>query len=380
MTTYRKSALKEMPRCTPFCKYGHCSLVREEWFARALSLERKRTERSRKPFVLALMSLEGVEALNGNNESYVHQVLSAVASFKRETDITGWYREGAVLGTIFTELGTSQLPSVSVASIAAKIGSALEKFVGQEKNVRIDVSYHIFPEDWTETKPSGRIDSKLYPDLQNRDNLGWLQSAGKRIIDITLSSLALLFLFPLFLLIAAAVKLSSKGPVLFRQERVGQFGRRFSFLKFRSMHTCNKSTIHEQYVRELISGNLGVPDNGVFKIQNDPRVTPVGRFLRKASLDELPQFWNVLIGDMSLVGPRPPLPYEVEVYDIWHRRRVLEAKPGITGLWQVTGRSRTCFDDMVRLDLRYTQLSSLWVDLKILLRTPRAVVAGDGAY
>jgi lipopolysaccharide/colanic/teichoic acid biosynthesis glycosyltransferase len=146
------------------------------------------------------------------------------------------------------------------------------------------------------------------------------------------------------------------------------------------MRISSESTIHEQYVRKLISGDRGVPDNGVFKIQNDPRVTRVGRFLRKASLDELPQFWNVLIGEMSLVGPRPPLPYEVEVYDIWHRRRVLEAKPGITGLWQVTGRSRTCFDDMVRLDLHYTQSSSLWVDLKILLQTPRAVLAGDGAY
>jgi lipopolysaccharide/colanic/teichoic acid biosynthesis glycosyltransferase len=143
---------------------------------------------------------------------------------------------------------------------------------------------------------------------------------------------------------------------------------------------CNESKIHEQYVRKLISGALGVPENGVFKIQNDPRVTAVGHFLRKTSFDELPQFWNVLIGEMSLVGPRPPLPYEVEVYALWHRRRLLEARPGITGLWQVTGRSRTCFDDMVRLDLHYTQSSSLWLDLKILVQTPRAILAGDGAY
>ncbi|MGC2193845.1 MAG: sugar transferase [Terriglobales bacterium] len=200
------------------------------------------------------------------------------------------------------------------------------------------------------------------------------------MVDIVLSSLALLVLLPLFLVIAVAVRLSSQGPVLFRQERVGQFGKRFRFLKFRSMQSCSESALHEQYVRKLISGSLGVPENGIFKIQNDPRVTSVGRILRKTSLDELPQFWNVLIGEMSLVGPRPPLPYEVEAYDIWHRRRVLEAKPGITGLWQVTGRSRTCFDDMVRLDLRYTQSSSLWLDLKILLQTPRAVLAGDGAY
>jgi len=184
----------------------------------------------------------------------------------------------------------------------------------------------------------------------------------------------------LFLLIATAIKLGSKGPVLFRQERIGHLGRPFMFLKFRSMGVSTESTIHREFVRKLINGNLDVPQNGIFKIQNDPRVTRVGRILRKTSLDELPQFWNVLIGEMSLVGPRPPLPYEVEVYDIWHRRRVLEAKPGITGLWQVTGRSRTCFNDMVRLDLHYTQSSSLWLDLKILLQTPQAVLDGDGAY
>jgi lipopolysaccharide/colanic/teichoic acid biosynthesis glycosyltransferase len=375
-----KYDLQATARCTPACNYGHCRLVTEEWFSRALSLERKRTERSRKPFILVLMNLEGLEALNGNKDGYVHRVVSALASFTRETDITGWYRNGSVLGTIFTELGACQLPSVSVASIAAKLGSALEMHVGQGTGVTISVSYHVFPEDWKETKPGGRIDTKLYPDIATQVQKGWLGSTGKRMVDIVLSSFALLGLLPLFCLIALAVKLSSKGPVLFRQERVGQLGRRFMFLKFRSMRLCTESTIHEQYVRKLISGKLGVPENGIFKIQNDPRVTSVGRFLRKTSLDELPQFWNVLIGDMSVVGPRPPLPYEVEVYDIWHRRRVLEAKPGITGLWQVTGRSRTCFDDMVRLDLHYTQSSSPWLDLKILLQTPRAVLAGDGAY
>ena len=118
----------------------------------------------------------------------------------------------------------------------------------------------------------------------------------------------------------------------------------------------------------------------VYKLTNDPRVTAVGRFLRKTSLDEFPQFWNVLCGEMSLVGPRPPVRYEFEMYDYWHRRRVLELKPGVTGLWQVNGRSRTCFDDMVRLDLRYSQTWSLWLDLKILLATPLAVVAGNGAH
>jgi lipopolysaccharide/colanic/teichoic acid biosynthesis glycosyltransferase len=117
----------------------------------------------------------------------------------------------------------------------------------------------------------------------------------------------------------------------------------------------------------------------VFKLTNDPRITPIGGLLRRTSLDELPQFWNVLRGDMSLVGPRPPLDYEVQKYAPWHRRRVLEAKPGITGLWQVTGRSSTTFDEMVRLDLRYARKASIWTDIKILLATPRAVIMGRGA-
>jgi len=151
------------------------------------------------------------------------------------------------------------------------------------------------------------------------------------------------------------------------------------------MYTNNNPKVHQEYVQRFIAGQSGNEkgDPGkpvIYKITNDSRVTPVGRFLRKTSLDELPQFWNVLSGEMSLVGPRPSMPYEFEVYDIWHRRRVLELKPGVTGLWQVSGRSRICFDDMVRLDLRYSQSWSLWLDLRILLATPRAVISGEGAY
>ena len=131
------------------------------------------------------------------------------------------------------------------------------------------------------------------------------------------------------------------------------------------------------YIKRFIAGNV---NETVYKITEDPRVTRVGRFLRKTSLDELPQFFNVLRGEMSLVGPRPPIPYELEAYDIWHRRRLLEVKPGITGLWQVNGRSKLRFDDMVRLDLQYATAWSLWLDIKILLQTPRAVFSREGAY
>jgi lipopolysaccharide/colanic/teichoic acid biosynthesis glycosyltransferase len=151
------------------------------------------------------------------------------------------------------------------------------------------------------------------------------------------------------------------------------------------MEFVNDPGIHKEYVKRFISGKLeGEParkgQHAVYKIKDDPRLTRIGKFLRKTSLDELPQLVNVLKGEMSLVGPRPPIPYELENYDIWHRRRVLEAKPGITGLWQVNGRSSTSFDDMVRLDLRYARGWSPWLDIKILLQTPRAVLSGEDAY
>jgi lipopolysaccharide/colanic/teichoic acid biosynthesis glycosyltransferase len=153
------------------------------------------------------------------------------------------------------------------------------------------------------------------------------------------------------------------------------------------MQVSSDAAIHEEYVKKFISGKADLNSSSgnnkkdvVYKITNDPRVTWIGRILRRTSLDELPQFWNVLRGQMSLVGPRPPVPYEFEAYDLWHRRRLLEVKPGITGLWQVKGRSKTTFDEMVRLDLRYSRTWTPLLDVKILLQTPRAVFSGDGAY
>ncbi|PYV63202.1 MAG: UDP-phosphate galactose phosphotransferase [Acidobacteria bacterium] len=207
----------------------------------------------------------------------------------------------------------------------------------------------------------------------------------KRTMDVAGSALALVVFAPLFLAIAVAIKVSSKGPVFFRQQRVGQYGVPFVFLKFRSMYAGSDPSSHRKYVCELIRGQAKCETSkgngaGVYKQTADARITPLGNFLRRTSLDELPQFFNVFKGEMSLVGPRPPIAYEVEAYDTWHRRRLLEAKPGITGLWQVNGRSRVKFDDMVRLDLKYASTWSLWLDLKILLRTPYAVLLGEGAH
>jgi lipopolysaccharide/colanic/teichoic acid biosynthesis glycosyltransferase len=206
----------------------------------------------------------------------------------------------------------------------------------------------------------------------------------KRLVDLIGSALALLMLLPVFLMIAIAVGSTSEGPVFFRQVRLGRCGKKFTFLKFRSMYVNNDHTIHKEYVERFIKGEDCEEHNDgavpkLYKLTADPRITPLGRFLRKTSLDELPQLWNVFRGDMSLVGPRPPVSYEFERYERWHRQRLAFVKPGITGLWQVEGRSRVKFDDMIRLDLRYARFWSLWLDLKILARTPWAIFSGEGA-
>ncbi|MGC9400571.1 MAG: undecaprenyl-phosphate glucose phosphotransferase [Anaerolineae bacterium] len=194
----------------------------------------------------------------------------------------------------------------------------------------------------------------------------------KRAIDVTGAALGLLFGAPLFALIALAVYLDSRGPVIFRQERVGKDGRRFSIYKFRSMY------VGADRERERL-GALNEADGPLFKIRDDPRLTRVGAILRRTSLDELPQLFNVLRGEMSLVGPRPPIPEEVEQYQPWHEKR-LAVRPGMTGLWQVSGRSELTFDEMVLLDIYYIENWSPWLDLTILLRTIPQVVMGEGAY
>lgn len=205
----------------------------------------------------------------------------------------------------------------------------------------------------------------------------------KRLSDLVIAAAALTVLSPLWLIIALLIKLDSKGPVFYKQERVGMDGRMFLFYKFRSMRAGSDDATHREYQQRYIAGkpeaNLGDPEQPVYKLATDSRVTRVGKVLRRLSLDELPQLFNVLRGDMSVVGPRPPIPYEVEAYDLWHRKR-LDMKPGLTGLWQVSGRNRLPFDEMVRLDLYYIENWSLLLDLKIILRTLPVMLRGDDAY
>jgi lipopolysaccharide/colanic/teichoic acid biosynthesis glycosyltransferase len=355
--------------------------LEEDVFHSMLTLERRRAERSRQPFVLMLLD---ASERNGSSARILSRAIDAVALPTRETDLIGWYKKGAILGIIFTEVTIDE--KIAIPEILRrKIAAALSENLGAKEAEKIAISVHLFPEDWSQGQSSGVVDSKLYSNLRRQVPGKRISLGVKRAIDILGSGALLLLMSPILAAIALAIKLTSEGPVLFEQERLGRFGARFKCLKFRTMYTNCNPKIHQDYIQEFISGKSESTKQDsvepvVYKITNDPRITAVGRFLRRTSLDELPQFWNVLRNDMSLVGPRPPVPYEFEIYDIWHRRRVLEVKPGITGLWQVSGRSRTRFDDMVRLDLRYCQSWSLWLDIKILFATPFAVFSGDGAY
>jgi len=355
----------------------------EDSFHSMLALERRRAERSRRAFVLMLV--DGGSALEDKSaDRIIARVTSVLLKSTRETDLVGWYKNGSILGVIFTEIKVQCENSITDI-LRSKIAKALQVELTHEIASNLAISLHLFPESPGQDGGKPTTDTRFYPDLSKGQSKKRLPLTVKRMIDVTGSALLLIVLSPLLAAIAIAIKLTSKGPVVFRQERLGRFGSRFKCLKFRTMYTNNDPRVHQEYIRRFIagqshgnSGESGKP--AVYKITNDSRVTPLGRFLRKTSLDELPQFWNVLRGEMSLVGPRPSLPYEFVAYDVWHRRRVLEVKPGVTGLWQVSGRSRTSFDDMVRLDLRYSQSWSLWLDLRILIATPGAVLSGEGAY
>ncbi len=195
----------------------------------------------------------------------------------------------------------------------------------------------------------------------------------KRLMDITAAALLLLLLLPLFAIVALLIRLESPGPVFFSQKRVGRAGQQFDFYKFRSMFVDAEARKQELMDQNEMEGGV------LFKMKHDPRITRIGRFIRRYSIDELPQLWNVLRGDMSLVGPRPPVPGEVQEYTVSDRRR-LDAIPGITGLWQVSGRSDIPFDQQVELDVQYIHSATLWENIKLLLKTIPAVLSGKGAY
>jgi len=345
-------------------------VLSEDLFKDALVRERKRADRFEESFVLVLVSLNG----RAEGPSRWRPLLKGLSP-KLDADLIGWFERGSVLG--FVRSLADGDPKQTATSIAAAVRRELARSLSPSTvgycSIRLEV-YSPLSSSISPVLSEGRS--------ERRAKHAVIRAAAKRLLDIVGSTACLVTLSPVFLLVSALVKLTSEGPVFFRQQRVGQAGRPFTMLKFRTMRVNVDDGIHQKYVESFIQSGkpANAAKNVVFKIVNDPRVTPIGNFLRKSSLDELPQFWNALKGEMSLVGPRPPVAYELVRYKGWHRRRVLEVKPGITGLWQVTGRSRTTFDEMVRLDLRYARNHSMWADLKILFATPWAVISGEGAH
>jgi lipopolysaccharide/colanic/teichoic acid biosynthesis glycosyltransferase len=346
------------------------NLLHKSEFLNRLRLEKRRADRSKLPLSIALLSF-GKGALSDHQR--IQDLMNLLNKNTRDTDIKGWV-DLDMIGLI--------LPDTNEKGVQC----CVEKVLNGNGNIPHSVMTGTYPDDlFNKLLNEEHTQPDLFPlDLDDFLKPKKLQDALKRGMDIIGALVGLLLFSPLMLLSAVAIKADSSGPIIFKQSRVGRKGGRFSFYKFRSMYFNGDDHIHREYVTNLIKGELekinqGDEETPLYKIKADPRVTFVGKIIRKTSIDELPQFFNVLRGEMSLVGPRPPLPYEVEKYEPWHLRRILEVKPGITGLWQVDGRSRTSFDDMVRLDVRYAQTWSLWLDIKILLKTVRAIIRPKGA-
>jgi len=356
-----------------------------------------------------------------SRRGFTRHIAGVLNNSTRESDVKGWYDKGKIaLLTLDTDESGARAMAVNINNKILGYNSrnhAIQKndlwqFVnisslqvggsylanGTDKAPRSSVSQETYHMEFslpasdelstllsTEAVDIAVMEWPFAFEILNQSQMRDLQLRLKRFMDIVGAIAGIVLCAPVMLIISLIVKLTSPGPVLFRQERLGFLGKRFTFLKFRSMKVDCDHSLHREYVCKLINGqndeiNKGTADRPVFKITDDPRVTTVGKFLRRISLDELPQLFNVLRGDMSLVGPRPHTDYECNQYKPWHCRRVLEVKPGITGLWQVSGRSSTTFDDAVRLDLAYVSNWNLWLDIKIILKTFRAVISTKGAY
>lgn len=333
-------------------------------FLKQLEREKLRTDRSKAALSVVLFQLDA----SARQEHVVESLLRVLHCGKRETDVLGYLRKDVVA------LLLPDTDENGLRGFLAKIEDRVERFGAST----LSGTYpdQLFDQLLTEPRDLSTLPFCLVGELGSRSESGY---PLKRVLDIAGATVGIILFSPLMLITAIAVALDTRGPIFFRQIRVGKGGVPFVFYKFRSMFVNADDRIHREFVTKLIQGRLeeinqGDAENPYYKLRSDPRVTRVGNFIRETSIDELPQLFNVLKGDMSLVGPRPPLPYEVENYESWHLARILELKPGITGLWQVQGHSSTTFDDMVRLDLRYIRGCSFSLDLKILLKTVRSVL------
>jgi len=375
----------------------HRRFLPQELFQERLLEEISRSDRSGRPFSVILINTQVLGDRRLLQEG-IGQLMSKHARSLRTSDLMGWCQEDLV-GVILPD-STEKQASAVVERIKGWLWELLRggefHFSDLDRAVKI-LEYPTslkaaIISSWSKgtdglekgrpSDASGLKGCSVEWGFLSKRKVHTLDLVAMRLLDIIGSALGLVILAPLMLLIAIAIKMESRGPVLFRQKRIGQYGKEFIMYKFRSMHHNCDEKLHREYMGRLIENRAEQYQAGgqsLFKLACDPRVTKVGKFLRKTSLDELPQLINVLKGEMSLVGPRPPLPYEVEMYKSWHLRRILEVKPGITGLWQVCGRASTTFEEQVRLDLRYSERQSLLLYLWIILRTFKAVFEAKGA-
>jgi exopolysaccharide biosynthesis polyprenyl glycosylphosphotransferase len=345
-------------------------LLPRNHFLTRLRIEKRRVDRSKAPLSIALLSFQDK---NVECNIKTQEFLKSLLKNTRVTDVKGWL-ENDVIGLILPETDSRGVQKY------------IEKIRNGNGGLTFSAVTGTYPDDlFNKLLADELTQPDLFPiNLDESREPRKIEMALKRAVDIFGAIVGLILSSPIMLVTSLAIKITSPGPAIFTQKRFGKKGVRFPFYKFRSMYHKVDDHVHQEYVTNLIKGDLekinqGDEENPLYKIKSDYRVTTIGKFIRKTSIDELPQFFNVLKGEMSLVGPRPPIPYEVEKYEPWHLRRILEVKPGITGLWQVDGRSTTSFDEMVRMDLRYVQSWSLWLDIKILLKTIRAVLRPNGA-
>jgi lipopolysaccharide/colanic/teichoic acid biosynthesis glycosyltransferase len=335
-------------------------------FLQQLRSEKRRADRTQRPLSLVLFRTEQWMVRAGQPSAVFETLHRCI----RETDILGHMTDDSI-AVLCPDTDREGLEGF------------LRKVRGHSELLSTDCSAATYPDHLFESLQFGESRApqvhSLVRDAEEAHEYGF-----KRCIDLVGAIVALIVFSPVMLAIAIAIRTTSRGPVIFRQVRLGKGGAPFVFYKFRSMVADGDDCIHQHYVEKLIRGkHEELRDNRssepFYKMRADPRITRVGRIIRNTSLDELPQLFNVLKGNMSLVGPRPPIPYEAMNYQPWHLRRVMGLKPGITGLWQTDGRSRVTFDEMVRMDLRYIRECCFTLDLKILLKTVLVVIRCDGA-
>lgn len=366
----RQVSLEELRSTSSASCAPNLQILPNALFLHELRQERSRSNRSQAPLSMIVLQLATTAESNGE---ILKVILRSLRRGLRDADSVGFWQQNS-LALLLPDTDNS-----AAIAVAGRVSSGIGELI---KTVSV-ASYPDVLFEKLDASVSNKVcgESEL---LRDAPALKPVQAVLKRGLDIFGAATGLVLLSPLLLGVMVAIKLGSPGPAIFRQIRLGKDFRPFTFYKFRSMYTDADDQVHRTYLASLISGKADAGDQGgngekFYKIKADARVTPIGRFIRKASIDELPQLVNVLRGEMSLVGPRPPIPYETENYQAWHLRRIFVVKPGLTGLWQVEGRSRTTFDEMVRMDIRYSCDWSFLLDLKLLLRTVRVVLEGRGA-